>query len=110
MGAYSSATRQRRWSPRNTLYVIFLSTQQAKEEGDLENAYWLPGTENDADGSTKVRSEMVPLLRLLESGGLCLGQHRALKGVAWKGYGVHVTHSNSISHVHVQGVDPVLGG
>ena len=63
----------------------FLSIQEALEEGDLENAYWLPGTEPSADGPTKVRSDMVPLLRLLESGGFCPGQLRPLKGVAWYG-------------------------
>ena len=62
----------------------FLSIQQALEEGDLENAYWPPGTENPADGLTKVRSDMVTPLRLLESGGFCPGQLRPLKGVAWK--------------------------
>ena len=52
----------------------FLRFQQALEEGDLENAYWLPGTEPAADGLTEVRSGMVPLLRLLESGGFWPGQ------------------------------------
>ena len=42
----------------------FSSAQQALEEGDLEDAFWLPGTENPADSLTKVRSEMAPLLRL----------------------------------------------
>ena len=60
----------------------FLSIQQALEEGELENAYWLPGTENPADGLTKVRSDMV-LLRLLESGGFRQGRLRPLKGAAW---------------------------
>ena len=46
----------------------FLGIQQALEERDLENAYWLPGTENPADGLTEVRGDVVPLLELLESG------------------------------------------
>ena len=46
----------------------FLSIRQALEEGYLENAYWFPGTENPADGLTKVRIDMVPRLRHLESG------------------------------------------
>ena len=46
----------------------FLSIQQAWGEGDLENAHWLPGTGEPADGLTRVRSDMVPPLRLLESG------------------------------------------
>ena len=62
----------------------FLITQKALEEGDRGNAYWLPGTENPADGRTKVRGEMVPLSRLLESGQFHPGQLRALRGVAWK--------------------------
>ena len=62
----------------------FSSTQQALEEGDLENACWLPGTGNPAEGLTEVRSELVPLLRLLESGGFRPGQLRPLKGVAWR--------------------------
>ena len=63
----------------------FLSIQRALGNGDAEGECWLPGTENPADGLTKVRSDMVPLLRLLESGAFCLGLLRPLKGVAWKG-------------------------
>ena len=62
----------------------FLSIQQELREGELENAYWLPGTENPADGLTKVRSDAVPLLRLLASVGYRPGQLRPLKGVSWK--------------------------
>ena len=62
----------------------FLSIQQALEEGDLENAHWLPGTENPVDGLTKVRSDMVSPLRLLESGRFCPRQLRPPNGVAWK--------------------------
>ena len=57
--------------PEKYLERHFLSIQQALGAGDLENAYWLPGTENPADGLTKVRSDVVPLLRLLESGSFC---------------------------------------
>ena len=62
----------------------FSGIQQALEGGDLENAYWLPGTEGPADGLTKMRSDAVPLLRLLESGEFCPGQLRPLLSVAWK--------------------------
>ena len=72
----------------------FLSIRQALDEGDLGNAYWLPGAENPADGLTKVRSDMVPLLRLLESGLFCLGQLWSLRGVAQKERLAHVTHRN----------------
>ena len=66
-------------------YLIrhFLSIQQALEEEDLENAYWLPGTENPADGMTKVKSEMLPILGLLESGEFRLGALRPLHGVGF---------------------------
>ena len=60
----------------------FLSIQQSSEEGDLENTNWLPGTKNPADGLTEVRSEMAPLLGLLESGCLNPGSLRPFKGVA----------------------------
>ena len=46
----------------------FSSCQQSLEEVGLETAYWLPGTEYPADGLTQVRGDMVPLLRLFESG------------------------------------------
>ena len=36
----------------------FLRIQQFIEEGDLDNVYWIPGTENPADGLTKIRSEI----------------------------------------------------
>ena len=66
------------------LVRLLLSTQQASEEGDLENAYLLPGTDNPADGLTKVRGDMAPLLRLPECGCLSPGSFRPLEGVAWK--------------------------
>ena len=60
----------------------FLSIQQFIEEGDLDNAYWLPGTENPADGLTKSRGEMGPILALLETGRFQPGLLRPLKGLA----------------------------
>ena len=60
------------------------SIQQLLGAGDLENAYWLPGAETATDGLTKVQSDVVPLLRLLESGRFCLGRHRPPKGAARK--------------------------
>ena len=62
----------------------FLSIQPALEEGELENAYWLPGTGNPADGPTEVRSYMVPLPRRFKTGGFRPGQLRLPKDVAWK--------------------------
>ena len=61
-----------------------MSIQQALGEGELENAYWFPGAENPAGGIAKVRGDVVPLLRLLESGCLSLGNPRPLKGAAWR--------------------------
>ena len=68
------------------VYLVryFLSIQRALGESDLENAYWLPGAENPADRLTKVRSHMVPILRLLDSGLSYPGQLRPLRGVAWR--------------------------
>ena len=60
----------------------FLSIQQFVEEGDLDNVYWIPGTENPADGLTKIRSEMGPILALLETGRFQPGLLRPLKGLA----------------------------
>ena len=60
----------------------FLSIQQFIEEGDLDNAYWPPGTENPADGLTKSRSETGPILALLETGRFQPGLLRPLGGLA----------------------------
>ena len=60
----------------------FLSIQQFIDEGELENVYWIPGVENPAGGLTKLRSEMGPILTLLETGRFQPGTLRPLKGVA----------------------------
>ena len=57
-----------------------LSIQQALEHKELDNAYWIPGKGNPADGLTKLRSEVLPLLRLLELGPYNPGISRPLKG------------------------------
>ena len=62
----------------------FPSTPQALGEGELENAHWLPGTGNPAQGLTEVRSDVAPLLRLLESGRFNPGHLRPLKSAPWK--------------------------
>ena len=59
----------------------FLSIQQFLENKELGNIYWLPGTENPADGTTKMKSEMSPMLNLLEFGELHRGLLRPLMGV-----------------------------
>ena len=60
----------------------FLPIQQTLEEKGLDTAYWIPGKENPADGLTKLRSEIPPLLRLLESGAYNPGILRSLKGIS----------------------------
>ena len=66
---------------RKYLVRHFLSIQQSLDNNELDNIYWLPGTEKPADGMTKVRSEMPPMLRLLEFGEFYPGLLRPLKGV-----------------------------
>ena len=46
----------------------FCATQQPFELKELDNAYWIPGFENPADGLTKLKGDLAPLSRLLESG------------------------------------------
>ena len=58
----------------------FLSIQQSLEAKELDNVYWLSGTENPADGMTKEKSEMFPMLTLSESGEFCPGISRPLHG------------------------------
>ena len=60
----------------------FRSTQQFIEGGDLDNVYWIPGTGNPADGLTKTRTEMGPILALLATGRFQPGLLRPLKGLA----------------------------
>ena len=62
----------------------FLSIQQAPEQGDLANSHLLPATENPADGLPTEQSEMVPLLRISESGRFCPRSLRPPKGVPSK--------------------------
>ena len=45
-----------------------LRTQQAMQQGELGEIFRPPGIENPADRLTKVRSDMAPPLRPLESG------------------------------------------
>ena len=61
----------------------FLATQQAIEIQELGNVYWIPGKENPAVRLTKLHSEILPLLRLLEAGTFNPGCLRPLKGVAF---------------------------
>ena len=49
-----------------------LSIQQHLEDGELENVYWITGTEIPADGLTKLCSEMGPFWLPWEQAGLGL--------------------------------------
>ena len=44
------------------------SIMDAMESGDLGNVAWVPGTENPADGLTKISGEIGPSLGPLEAG------------------------------------------
>ena len=57
------------------------SSNRKSEDKELDNIYWLPGTENPADGMTKMKSEMSPMLNLLEFGEFHPGVLRPLLGV-----------------------------
>ena len=70
------------------------SIQKALEEGELDNVNWAPGPQDPADDLTKVRCEMAPLLRPLESGHSKPGPSRPPKGVAWKGKAAHGKQEN----------------
>ena len=84
--------------------------QQALGEGDLENVYWLPGTGNPAGGLTKVRSDMFPFLRLLESGGFRRIQLRPPGGCSLEGVRIPRGALEFIRACARGGRDPVLSG
>ena len=60
----------------------FLSIMDALESGDLGNVAWIPGTENPADGVTKISSELGPLSALLKSGKYRPGALEQLRGLS----------------------------
>ena len=67
--------RRRPVTPLKTKRVVaekylvrqFHGAQQTLGNGQLGNASRIPGAENPADGLTKVKSDMAPLLPLLQS-------------------------------------------
>ena len=70
-----------------TMNEKFLIPQSPAVHRSLEtersdNAYWLRGVENPADGVTKVTSDIVPLPRLPESGAYYPGILRPLRGIS----------------------------
>ena len=62
----------------------FLVIQQAIEIQELDIAYWIPGRANPADGLTEFHSEILPLVRLMESGTYNPGFLQPLQGVAFR--------------------------
>ena len=60
-----------------------LSTQQASEMQELGNVHWIPGLGNLADGLARTKSDMVPLLRLLQSGVYNPGISPPIKDIAF---------------------------
>ena len=58
----------------------FSGIQQVLRTGELDNISWLPGTGNPGGGLTEVKIEMVPLLRMLQSGAFCPGAIRPMRG------------------------------
>ena len=66
------------------LVRYFLTIRQALETQELGNVYSLPGLGGPADGLTKTRRDIVPLLRRLEPGAYTPGALRPLEGVASK--------------------------
>ena len=77
-----SHLRTKRMITEKYLVRHFLSIQQSLDDKELDNVYWLPGTENPADGMTKLKSEMQPMLHLLEFGEFYPGFLRPLLGVS----------------------------
>ena len=55
----------------------------ALECGALRNIAWIPGTENPADGLTKISSELGPLLDLLKTGKYRPRALEQLKGMSF---------------------------
>ena len=47
-----------------SLCAIFFVFNKPPKDGEMGNVYWIPGVMNPADGLTRLRSEMGPLLTL----------------------------------------------
>ena len=62
------------------LALNFLSIHQALGPGELDKVYRLPGTGAPADRLTEVRSDIVPLLQILESARFYPGSARPREG------------------------------
>ena len=80
-GSLSSYLKRTEIITEKRLVRHFLGTRRPLVKGDLDNVHWLPGLENPAGATTEVRSDVIPLLRLLESGASHPGILRPLRGV-----------------------------
>ena len=63
----------------------FLVIQQAIEMEEWGNVYWIPGLGYPASGLTKLKSDLLPLLRLIGSGSYNPGNSRPFLGEAFRG-------------------------
>ena len=61
----------------------FRSIMRALVSGDLGDVAWIPGSENSADGLTKVKSEIGPLLNRLGTGAYLPGMSEWLRGASF---------------------------
>ena len=64
----------------------FRSIMDALDGGDLGNVAWIPGTENPADGLTKISCELGPLVDLLKTGKYRPRTLDQLRGVPFVGH------------------------
>ena len=62
-----------------------LGKQQPLVNREMDNVFWLPGTGNLAGGSAKVKSDTIPLSRMLQLGFFCPGALRRLTGAPFQG-------------------------
>ena len=81
---FFNRVEQGRTITENYLAPHLLRIQHLLGHGESDSAYWLPGSENPADGSTKEKSDMVTLLRALESGAPQPGNLRPLRAISLK--------------------------
>ena len=89
----SAQLKTKRMVTEKYLVCHFLRIQQALEEGDLENIYWLPGTENPAAGLTEVRCGMAPSSSIIGIGRIFSGAPSPSDGHRLEGLGGRIRRS-----------------
>ena len=65
----------------------FLGVQHSPDHVELDSVFWLSGPENPAGGLPKIKSNMEPSFRMLQSGSFRPGTLRSLRRVAFRRYG-----------------------